>query len=145
MKWLRTYYGHDNSPYLTRAELGQATTVNVFHRGDSDPDPHCHPWDFWTYPLVSYYEEYLEPDRAAVQYVPCVRLVQAFRWHHRAAEHQHRVLGKAVNGAPGAGRVVTLMRRGPVRREWGFWVPDTNARYGRRMVPWRQYLGLADQ
>src|SRR3546814_1271720 len=36
---------------------------HVFYRGDEDPDPHDHPWDFWTRPLFQgYYEELMEHD-----------------------------------------------------------------------------------
>lgn len=89
-------------------------------------------------PLTSYVEEYVDAYGQLLR-----RRVGAFRVHRRAAEHRHRVLGRAgrcTEVVPG--RVVTLMRAGPERREWGFWVPELYARRGRRMVPWRTYLGM---
>lgn len=144
--------------YMTRTALGPLR-LHVFHRGDDAPDCHDHPWDFWTFPLVSYVEEVVDPTATqAVRDGPIslvdpaaiveVRLVRAFRLHHRRAEHTHRVLGAwsgrwlrqgkflwyPVNGFERADdpcgvyepevdpkrRVVTLVWTLRIRRRWGF-------------------------
>lgn len=101
-----TIYGADGeheTPYMTRVWIGRLR-LHIFHRGDADPDPHDHPWDFWTLPLTSYVEEVavrcLEELAAYDPFQPRrydVRLsryvVKAMRLHHRPAEHTHRVLG----------------------------------------------------
>lgn len=51
--------------YLTRIKLspkikGYRLMLHIFWEGDPDPDCHDHPWDFYTFPLVSYDEEVLE-------------------------------------------------------------------------------------
>lgn len=139
---IRTFYGWDEkgewSPYLTRVSLTPMTRwgqllLHVFHRRDADPDCHDHPWDFWTFPLVSYYETHLlVPTRAAVMYE-----VKRFRWHFRPAEHAHRVEG---HGSGDGRKVVTLVWRKKDRRDWGFWVE--NGLKPPRWVPWKDYLKI---
>src|SRR5690606_6991910 len=92
---VQTIYGADGvSPYMTRAWIGRLR-LHVFHRGDEDPDPHDHPWDFWTFPLTAYVEEVVEaaPGFTGLRQRRS-RLVSAFRLHHRPAEHTHRVIGR---------------------------------------------------
>jgi hypothetical protein len=114
------------TPYLTRVILGRLR-IHIFHRGDADADPHDHPADFWTFPLVSYVEEYL--DKAGLRRR---RVVKAFRLHRRRAEHAHRVIGSAVDeNRP----IVTLVWWGRKRREWGFHTPAG-------WVHWKRYHGL---
>jgi hypothetical protein len=98
----------DGDPYLSRWWVGRLR-FHVFHRGDQDPDCHDHPWGFWTFPLVSYVEEVIEPRLAdslhgpfnSVQSVVCppskavryLRVVPRFRFTFNKATHTHRVLG----------------------------------------------------
>lgn len=95
--------------YMTRYRIGRLT-LHIFHRGDADPDPHDHPWNFWTFPLQSYVEEVVDPRLVKGMDTPfdgkqnmiCptsevlvkTHLVKAFRLHYRSADHTHRVLGK---------------------------------------------------
>ncbi len=125
----------DGDPYMTRYWLGRLR-VHVFHRGDHDEDCHDHPWDFWTFPLTSYVEEVLHEQRQAYlaknsppppKFFRTKEVVKRFRWHHRPAEHCHRVLG-AWTGKnltddmvkPG-GKIITIVWQAGVRRKWGFW------------------------
>ena len=58
----RIYVPDENgvtSLYLTRLHLGHLF-IHFFNRGDMDRHPHDHPWDFWTFPLTTYYEEVWE-------------------------------------------------------------------------------------
>ena len=137
------FYGTQHTKYLSRFHLPRGYKLHVFHRGDEDADPHDHPWDFWTFPLTSYWEEYLEVDPVLGIWVPRKRLVRAWRWHHRSAEHVHRVLGKRPVFEPGVPqRIITLIKIGPERRQWGFWVPSNNESSGKKWVLWKTYLGV---
>lgn len=106
-----TIYGADGeheTPYMTRVWIGRLR-LHIFHRGDADPDPHDHPWDFWTFPLTSYVEDVTVPtfaEQTALRRsgAPIVairmnrtthrRLVRAWRVHFRPATYAHRVLGR---------------------------------------------------
>lgn len=110
----QTIYGRDggaDSRYMTRAWIGRLR-LHIFHRGDEDPDPHDHPWDFWTFPLTSYVEEVTVCEGTVFDgftesglrrpnvangdrsYDTYRRVVPAFRWSFRAATHTHRVIGR---------------------------------------------------
>lgn len=131
--------GEHRTPYMTRYWIGRLR-LHIFYRGDADPDPHNHPWPFWTFPLTSYVEEVtvhcghrnLPDDKFA--WVPSydveTRLVKAFRLHYRPAEHCHRVLGlwggryggKTYDLKPTvrAGKIITIVWRGAKSNKWGF-------------------------
>lgn len=139
---IHTIYDAESTPYMTRVVVGHAR-LHIFHRGDSDPDPHDHPSDFWTFPLTSYVEEVFTQDG---QRVP--KLVRAFRLHFRPAEYTHRVVGKwsghhrrhpqqTAEDLVVPGRIVTLVWFGPKRRDWGFHV----RRAGKACwIAWRHYV-----
>lgn len=117
------------SAYQTRAIAGHFR-IHIFWRGDRDPDMHDHPADFWTFPLVSYVEEFRRSDGG-----DAFRVVRAFRLHRRRAEFAHRVLGAwtgewfTTDDRP----VVTIGWWGKKRRGWGFHTPAG-------FVPWRDYV-----
>lgn len=144
-------HGEHRSPYLTRLWIGRLR-LHIFHRGDADPDPHDHPWDFWTFPLTAYVEE-VRLERCGRPPLVYCQIVPAFRWSFRPAEHTHRVLGPAggtstlgIKYAPEIwgrlarvrqGRIITIVWRGPNRRQWGF----LKFRDGRWCwVHWRDYI-----
>lgn len=112
--------------------------VHCFHRGDCDPDPHDHEFDFVTFPLVSYVEHVLVETQTG-EWVERYRLVKAWRFHRRKAEYRHRILGKwngrvYGNGNPGVvhGKVWTILWKSkPRRKSWGFHVlqPDGSRRF----------------
>ena len=158
-----TIYGKDkehNTPFMTRWWFGRLR-LHIFHRGDADPDPHDHPWGFWTFPLTSYVEEVIDGDLAFMgreQTVICHsakatrrQVVPAFWPSYRPATHTHRVLGRfdPVNSRFETktgeitkpefrpGKVVTIVWRGPDERKWGF----LKHRDGRWCwVAWRDYV-----
>lgn len=134
---LRTYTDEGGSAYLTRVTWGRSR-LHVFHRGDSDPDPHDHPWAFATFPLTSYVEEVTEP--AGNGWATRREVVRAFRLHRRPATYLHRVIGRwAGRGTEVAagGRIVTLVRRSGDDRDWGFLrLRGANACW----TPWRAYV-----
>ena len=133
--------GDGSTPYQTVIKFGPfGLRLHIFWRGDGDPDWHDHPADFWTFPLVSYVEEY-----PGDMCFPQRRIVEAFRLHRRKAEFAHRVLG-AWGHAYGKGRpltderpIVTLVWWGRKRREWGF-----HDRHTRRWTPWREYVSARE-
>lgn len=175
MKWgpVERIYGREGrhpTCYLTRISLTPKTPwgqllLHIFHRGDEDPDPHDHPWDFWTLPLKAYYEEVWRRNwsQAPVRGVGrgewyCRRsYVHAFKAVYRRSTHTHRVLypasdkdGMPIDAYVEAARprwagwpIVTLVWARRARREWGFWVPDhvsPDRSGGRVFMPWRMYV-----
>ncbi len=113
----------DGSLYLTRLHLGPFF-LHFFSRGDQDRHPHDHPWDFWTFPLTTYYEEVwrIEPwsppgVSGPVAFCTSTKSkVARFRLHFRPASYIHRVL----HPAPGK-RIITLVWHSRKKRPWGFW------------------------
>ncbi|MER8478408.1 hypothetical protein [Mesorhizobium sp. M1163] len=165
---IQTIYGTDGeyeTPYMTRVWIGRLR-LHIFHRGDADPDPHDHPWDFWTFPLTSYVEDFtlriLDSDRShdalpmvalKMGWVTKRRLVRAFRIHHRRANYLHRVLGRfsgnwwhdwpgRLRGHPplpcfDGRKIVTIVWVGRQSRKWGFLrYRDGNWCW----TPWREYV-----
>jgi len=132
-----TIYGADgdhDTPYLFRLWFGPLR-LHVFHRGDEDPDPHDHPWDFWTFPLIGYMEEVTVKSRfhGLPQFIPyhtTERWVKPFRLHYRPAEHTHRVLS-------GKGKIVTIVIRGSIRRKWGF-LKNRDGKWC--WIAWKKYV-----
>lgn len=153
-----TVYGWDGgvrSPYMTRAWIGRLY-LHVFHRGDADPDPHDHPWDFWTFPLTSYVEEVTRdisnsalsvgPDRTTPIWSQRRQVVRAWRLSFRPATHTHRVLGRFdgydnPDGYPGLavkpGKIVTIVWKGPKKRPWGF-LKNHEGKWC--WIAWRDYV-----
>lgn len=151
-------YGRDGRDlYLRRWHLTPRTRVgqlvlHVFFRGDQDPDPHDHPWDFWTLPLSRNGYIEMAPDEAGdlvAVHVPgwCVT--------HRRAEYAHLIVGRCIvrnrQCFVTKGRFATLVWMGQRRREWGFWprwieagkmglIATGIGRGGRVHVSWYAYL-----
>ncbi|WP_376704714.1 hypothetical protein RQ479_08185 [Mesorhizobium sp. ISC25] len=166
---LETIYGvhrEHATPFLTRARIGRLR-IHIFHRGDADPDPHDHPWDFWTFPLTAYVEEVVDfalaekvrefPRKIAGNHLMTRRqIVPAWRWSYRPAEHAHRVLGlydrmATLEAAMGAfivgaarvppqtrpGKIITIVWQGKSNRKWGF-LRNRNGKWC--WTPWREYV-----
>lgn len=144
--------GEHTTPYMTRIWIGHLR-LHVFHRGDADPDPHDHPWDFWTFPLTPYVEEVAykrlcgRDANGALEYNYRLRseIVDSFRWSYRPATYCHRVLGRyerdhseAIYGPKVVpGRIVTLVWRGGYGRTWGF-LRNRDGQWC--WTPWREYV-----
>lgn len=148
----RTLYGRDAddwTPYMSQLIVGRLR-FHLFWRGDEDPDPHDHPWEFWTFPLRSYVEEVTDPETHERKR----KLVTAFHWHHRPATYTHRVLWPAKVWHDRArerrlrlpkgsfyhrerGPIPTIVWTGPKTRSWGF----LKTREGKWCwVAWRDYI-----
>ena len=148
-----TIYGKDgehNTPYMTRWWIGRLR-LHVFYRGDADPDPHDHPWPFWTFPLTPYVEEVTKI--TGTGYKQTRRVVPAFWPSYRAATHTHRVLGRFdpektamyIPNPPGSGivpqwrpgKIVTLVWRGKSERPWGF-LKNRDGKWC--WIAWKEYV-----
>lgn len=129
----------DREPYLTRLVLGRLR-FHIFWRGDVDPDPHDHPWGFWTFPFVPYLEEVVMGPEDAARWQDLLGVadglfrfqnyVASWRWHYRPATYLHRVLGAAeettsddspvrtyrLTGRP----ILTIVWTERPQRDWGF-------------------------
>lgn len=149
--WAELIYGQvkegGRTLYLARLPLTPMTPWgqllwHVFYRGDEDPDPHDHPWAFWTRPLFQgYWEEVMQRDGSMK-----MNHVRPGQWHFRDFTYTHRVLypdhahlGSYDGYTDQIGSVMrvieparaknacwplhTLVWRGPYRKvTWGFWV-----------------------
>jgi hypothetical protein len=109
-------------------------------RSDDDPDPHTHPWWFWTFLLKGRYRDegwLWVRNRVRVQALDDTLVAPAFR--RRGIEHIHRVRLDEDNPKP----AWTLVRTGPYQydsnadADWSF-VTETG------FVSWRKYLNIPD-
>lgn len=132
-----TILGEDGSPYMTRYWIGRLR-LHIFYRGDLDPDPHDHPWGFWTFPLTSYVEEVSLPNRFEGGVDRHIQLVKAWHWNYRPADHCHRVLGRWDRSRRLSDKkIITIVWREKESRKWGF----LKMRDGRTCWQyWRDYL-----
>lgn len=155
-----TIFGRDGekaTPYMTRIWFGRLR-IHIFHRGDSDPDCHDHPWDFWTFPLTSYVEQVAKAK--AVRGTATIRhefqIVPAWRVSFRPATHCHRVIAPYIGPKPetdlrlyaegralhptdlyGQGKIITIVWRGALRRKWGF-LKNRDGQWC--WVGWKEYV-----
>lgn len=131
-------------PYLTRTFLTPMTRwgcvyLHCFHRGDTDRDPHDHPFRFWTYPLNQGYTE--DVFRPAEQCFTRAHVSKG-KWTFRPAQHCHRVTDVDSGTFP----LWTIVIRGPKVRGWGFWVyKSLVSGEVRKLLPWRKYGDWDDQ
>jgi hypothetical protein len=118
----------DGRPQISRLRLVSTPLFSVMlhriHTADQDPDPHDHPWWFWSFVLCGGYTELVYTSRNSA----------GARVHRRGSAHfmprhkAHRIT--AVHGV-----TWTVLVAGPHHAgAWGFW-----AREGR--VPWKDYVG----
>ena len=121
----KTFYGLQGR-YLTvytlaklqRGKSEVSVCVHNFHRGDEDPDPHDHPFCFWSCVLIGGYREFREDGRSIIR--------KPFSIAYRPATHRHRV-------EPLTNRCWTICIKTKVDRIWGFW------RNG-NFIPWKDYI-----
>lgn len=118
---VRVIRGEDGSRYLTRIELTPPTPcgqlfLHLFHRPDKDPHHHDHPWDFRTFPLMTYHERTLRPDGLEQG-----NRVRPWRWHQRPASYAHSVVDWPMRQwrVP----LVTIVWRAETEQRWAFVVP----------------------
>lgn len=102
----------EGRPYLTRyvvneAEDGSKVYLHFIHQSDDDRDFHDHPWDWHSEILQGSYKEY-RPESSTIFRPGDVNV--------KVAEQLHRL--EVLEGP-----VITMVFRGPKRREWGFQTP----------------------
>jgi len=115
--------------------------LHQFFRGDDDRASHTHPWWFITFPFTNYSEAVYEKG----MYVK-TRVVKRFRFHYRAADHEHIVLGPCrvkvrfygLHIFPGLPDMPgkpfwTLVIAGSKVQTWGFY-PEPGV-----FVPWWEF------
>lgn len=136
------HVGPKGDRYRTAIRLWGRWRIHIFWRGDKDRAPHDHPNDFWTFPLIGYWESTWDISHRGECVNPRLNYVRPFRWHFRPATYTHRVIG-AFLVTPWRARskaFMTLVREGPEYRKWGFWT-FTSASPKGRWVYWREHLG----
>jgi hypothetical protein len=122
--------GADGDPYLDRLRLIETPWLAIYlhhiHRPDKAPDPHDHPWAFWSVILSGSYTERVWPDKRdpARRFT---RLRERFTVHRMARRAAHMI---TTVEAP----LWTLVVTGPRRGEWGFWADGA-------FMPWQAYAG----
>lgn len=112
----------DGTPYLYRwwvTPRQKAANVYMHVQVASDPERplHDHPWDNQSVILSGGYHELLltKPPWGLTRTRECYE----GQTYHRLAEEAHRLI--LPEGVP---YTLTLFTTGPVRRDWGFWLPD---------------------
>lgn len=153
--------GEHKTAYMTRLWIGRLR-LHIFYRGDNDPDPHNHPWAFWTFPLTAYVEEVFTPNRETFEaktgepsprYNSHRRIVPALRLNYRPAHHTHRVIGRwsgartietrmggwEVKLLPFVNnrKIVTIVWRGKKTNSWGF-LKNRDGKWC--WVGWKEYV-----
>lgn len=96
--------------------------LHKFLRDDDDRALHDHPWNFVSIMLSGAYHEHTD-DSVITRSAPSIA--------YRSADHRHRVelISKSC---------WTIIFRGRVIREWGFWCP-------KGFVHWRKFTASTDK
>jgi len=101
--------------------------LHIFHEAEPNEDPHDHAYDFATMPLGQSYREEVHGDTGTPHHRWHMVTLEPWRWHHRKAEHVHKVV--QAERLP----LFTLFWQGPARRKWGFHTPSG-------FVGWKDYI-----
>lgn len=115
--------GGSGDVYLRRLYVFKCPWFSVLiHRikqPDPDRHPHDHPWDFVSFILRGWYQEWSEHE--TFEYTRPIT-----KSNRVTAEKPHRI----VNVSPDC---LTLVITGPKKRSWGFHTEDG-------WIPWRDYI-----
>lgn len=149
--WRKDIQGRDGSVYLTRYRFpllfGWAVLLHIMRRPDEDRCLHDHPW--WFVSLVlwgGYWEEFqaktgggvVVGDGSGGYAFRQMRFNRPGMLLFRPALHTHRIVELPK------GKAVTLVLRGPARRNWGFrrtdgsWLAWDAPGAWKRLVAWCQ-------
>lgn len=125
--------GADGDPYLDRLRLIETPWFAVFlhhiHRPDKDPDPHDHPWAFWSFVLCGGYREKIWPDKREPDLQGCL-IRKRGRFSRATLSRRAAHIITSID-RPLWTLVVTGRSYGS--ESWGFWP-------GGEFVPWRTYI-----
>ena len=128
-----------DAPYLERIALEQGVYLHVIYASDADRDPHDHPFDFESTIIYGRYVEH-----TPIVAPKCAECGATTSYHldpKCRGTFTHGIIGwKSSTFKPGDvnkksaadlhrlelvdGPVVTLVRRGPIIRNWGFLTRD---------------------
>lgn len=146
--------GSDTDPYLIRYFLLRTKYLSIyihrFMRSDAD-DPHDHPFDFVSYVVdgsyteLSYKKAVTNISSNILSFHESSNVRDSGSLAFRKAETVHQVLidGK-YNVDNKKEAPLTVIFRGPMRREWGFWKKSPNPAFRGwyKFQEWYKYLGV---
>lgn len=123
----------DGRVYLDRWGWQYKPIGGVFIHRMQAPDPgvdmHDHPFTFWSFIIKGGYIEFRQDIRRA-EFCPKTELRRLWTWRKMRLDECHRIIAIWRNKP-----CWTLVIHGPVRRTWGFYLPDgewmTEAEYYR--------------
>lgn len=134
MTWLHLYRSdllhgdvHYMRRYICTTPLG-SLRLHITHRPDSSPDPHTHPWPFWSLLLRGWYAHQYTPDIIDSRFHRHTRTAPSLM--RFPADAVHRIV--AVSGKP----AVTLVITPPTSKRWGFYSGEDG------FVEFSEYLNL---
>lgn len=130
-----TIRNRNGEAYLCRLRLIDTPWFGVYlhhvEGPDPQPDPHDHPWTFLSFVVRGGYLEQVWKAVGPLKTQVYSRRWRSLTWHRMRAEgYAHRILSCEP-------RTVTLILRGPRRREWGFWTISNENREG--WTHWKDY------
>lgn len=124
--------------YLRRLRIVQTPYASVLlhfvYLPDTDPDPHDHPWNFWSFIVRGgYTEKIVNPYLSIPRWVTKTHRMLSLHRMSIALAHQ------ITRTRPGT---ISLVFTGARQREWGFWRRDSdNPTWGLRwqFIPFKEY------
>jgi hypothetical protein len=138
--------------YLRRTFLFRSKLFSIyihrFMRSDKD-EHHDHPFDFLGYIVTKGYHESVLHGKECANgllltggyYLTGKR--EEGTWGFRRAETKHMVmLDRPYDQTEYDQAPLTIIFRGPYRREWGFWRGENTDEELNRWVPWWEYLNV---
>lgn len=126
--------------FLFRSKLF-SIYIHRFLRSDKD-DYHDHPFDFVGYIVEGEYREDMLELHPKYRWIETINKRKQGTWAFRRAEDRHMVLlDKHFKPDEYKDAPLTIIFRGPYRREWGFFKEVGNQRH---WVYWRDYLNVPE-
>lgn len=136
MRWYRIYSPDGNELYLKRLRIIQtplfALYLHWIYLPDDDRDPHCHPWNFWSFIVKGGYVEHLWKrieDRVYGNALDVgINIWQRKSFHKMSIEHAHQIVSLARTPT------ISFILTGRRSRDWGFWTKEgyvPRSQYGR--------------
>jgi|SRR6478736_2172133 len=108
--------------YLRRHRLIQTPWFALFlhhiHQPDHDPDPHDHPFNFWSLVVRGGYDEVLHTERREGALRPAVKKTHGWlSFHKMSKQDAHRIISIKPD-------TWTLVFVGKRTKSWGYWTED---------------------
>jgi len=133
--------------FLFRSKLF-SIYIHRFMRSDRD-DPHDHPFDFVGYVVSKgYLERRYDPCTTTFGeslFCPWAEYREPGTWAFRRAETVHAVfLDRQYKPDEYLEAPLTVIFRGPERREWGFWTQGDSGGGWKKWIKWTTYLDVPE-